>query len=486
MTAAQIRAMHEQAEARELELARDLMRTDAFIDFQPRCSPHLSRRPDLAPIFDIFERAYAAAHGRGRPVIALVSAPPQVGKTLAGQHCFAGWLARDPSQWLAFITYNTDLAETKSRDVRDFAKRAGVAIRTDSSAVSRWQTEAGGGLLARGRDGGITGQSALACIWLDDPYKDRIEAESAAISESIAETVSGVIMTRRHPFTSVVISHTRWTTNDVIATTRAKLAGRIEGLGVDLVDVNIPCVDEVTGEPLITFGGRDRAFYEQQRLLVTDHDWWSLFMGAPRAREGRMFRGTHYYDALPGRYSVSLGMDLAYSAKKSADWSVLVALARDLTGDPQRPPTFYVLDVLRMRCEIGEWVREAKRFAARWPGASIGMRTGGQESALLDVLRSTHGLLVEHEPTRGDKVQNALALADAWREGRVLLPQGAPWVGGLVGRALDFAGADTDEDDEIDAMVTAHKRSVSTAWMNDGGPLWRPAGSVAKARGGWM
>lgn len=487
-TAEQIEAQRRADEERVAELRRDLMRTDAFIDFQPRVSPHLERRPDLAPIFDVFERVYAAARGEAKPIIGLVSAPPQVGKTLAGQHCFAAMLARDPSMWLAFITYNTDLAETKSRDVRDLAKRAGVDIRTDSSAVSRWQTTSGGGLLARGRDGGITGQSGLACIWMDDPYANRAEAESLAISGGIAETLSGVIMTRRHPRTSVVLSHTRWTTTDVIATTKERLAGKIDAMGIDLVEVNLPCVS-LDGSPLITFGGRDRAFYDAQKLLVSEHDWWSLYMGAPRPREGKLFRGAHTYDALPGRRSITIGMDLAYSAKKSGDWSVAVVMCRDLDEprDGGRPRS-YVVHIERARCELGEWCERMKALQARFGGAPIYMRTGGQEAALLETARAAYGLHVTHEPTRGDKRQNALTCADDWRAGLVLVPSVAEWdVSGFLGRVLDFSGQSASEiDDEIDAMVTAHGRLTVSGWESVSGPVSAGAGRVAAARGGWL
>lgn len=467
--------------AAELRLAR----SEAFIDFQPRFVPGCERRPDLVPIFDVFERAYAAARGEGRPVIALVSSGPQVGKTLAGQAACAAWLARCPADELAFIAYNDDLAREKSRKIRDIAKAAGVAVRGDSSAVDRWQTTSGGGFLARGRNGGVTGRSGLSLIWVDDPYKDGLEAQSEAISRSIAETVSGVIFTRRHARTSVVISHTRWTTNDLIAQLDAKLRGRIEAHGVDLVNVSLPCVDADTGEPLITFGGRDRAFYEAQRLLVTDHDWWALYMGSPRPREGKLLRGVHTYDVRPGRYACAIGMDLAYSTRTTADWSVAVVLARELDVEPGQLPRFYVLEVLRRRCSFTEWLAEMRALQMRYLGAQVHMRTGGQEAALLETAQSM-GLSVRHEPTKGDKLVNARALEADWNHGRMLVPASATWdVSGYVSRALDFSGMSSAEvDDEIDATVTAHK-ALSDGVLTPGN-VGRAAGRVPAARGGWL
>lgn len=486
---AEAQRLIEQAEARVRELSIARGRRIPFLDFQPMFVPGCERRPDLAPVFDVFERAYQASRGNGRPIIALISAPPQVGKTLAGQASFGAWLARSPSDWLAYVTYQQPLAETKSRDIRDIALRAGVDVRTDSSAVNRWQTTSGGGLLARGITAGLTGQSGLAAIWVDDPYASRAEAESEAISASINETISGVVMTRRHPRTSVIVSHTRWTTSDLIASLEQRLRGRIEALGVDLVIVNLPCVD-LDGEPLITFGGRDRSFYEAQRLVTSEHDWWSLYMGAPRPREGKLFRGTHVYTERPGRYSTAIGMDLAYSAKKSSDWSVAVVLGRELDAPPGQRPRFFVLEVVRRRCSVAEWVEEMRALRSRYLGAELRMRTGGQEAALLDTIQAAHRLFVQHEPTRGDKLQNALTLSDDWNAGRVLVPASASWdVSGFLSRMLDFSGQGASEvDDEVDALVTAHRALVEGGgWaLSEGGPVGVPAGREAASRGGWL
>jgi hypothetical protein len=44
---------------------------------------------------------------------------------------------------------------------------------------------------------------------------------------------------------------------------------------------------------------------------------------------------------------------------------------------------------------------------------------------------------------------------DLWNAGRIVLPKGAGWVEGFRRRVLAFSGVDGDEDDEVDAMVSA-------------------------------
>lgn len=492
-SAADVDAMIAASQARVEELVRRLARERwSVLDYQHRIGqrvfgPGCQRRDDLAPIAAVWERVYQSACGEGPPVIALVSAPPQIGKTMLGQYAVARHITRQPSHRVALVTYGQDLANEKSREIRDIVRSAGVQLRDDSKAVDSWSTVQGGGLLARGRDGGMTGQSGLKAIWVCDPYKNRLEAESATISQRIADQLSATVMTRRHPETSVVVEHTRWATTDVIARLRDKLEP-LRSSGVDVIEVNLPSIDLATGKPLITFGGRDAAYYAAQRELVSEHDWWALYMGQPRAREGRLFRGAHLYDARPDRYAVAIGMDMAYTASKSADWSAAVVLARDLTTTGAHP-VFYVLDVERARCTVAEWASRMHALRTRYGGASIYMRTGGQEAALLDTMRVAHGLVVHHEPTRGDKRQNALVVSDDWNAGRVLLPSAeTTWAEGFLSRVLDFSGeAGGEVDDEIDALVTAHRAlTQGSAAMMEGGPVAVPAGRLPAARGGWL
>lgn len=489
MNAAEVERLTAESEAQARALRHRLARERwSVLDYQHRIGlrvfgPSCERRDDLAPIAAVWDRVYRSACGDAPPVIALVSAPPQVGKTMLGQYACARHITRRPDHRLGLITYGDDLAREKSREIRDVVREAGVELRGDSTAVDSWTTTHGGGFLARGRDGGLTGQSGLKAIWVCDPYKSRLEAESPVISQRIADQISATVMTRRHPETSVVVEHTRWSSRDVIA----QLAEKLEPLsraGVDVLEVNLPCVDD-DGEPLITFGGRDRAYYAAQRALVSEHDWHALYMGRPRPREGRLFQGVYTYEQGPGRYACAIGMDLAYTAKASSDWSVAVVLARDLDA-PE--PRYYVLHIERARCDVSEWAQRMRALRARFPTAPLHMRTGGQEAALLDTMRIAHGLSVTHEPTRGDKYMNALAAADDWKAGRVLVPASAAWdVSGFLGRVLDFSGQGGAEvDDEIDALVTAHKRLSAMGAATPGGPVTKSAGRVAAARGDWL
>lgn len=490
MSVDEVEDARRKAEARALEHRRRLARTDDVLTYQTRFDSRLSRREDLRELAQMWEAVEEAIHGKRKPIIALVSAPPQVGKTLLGQHACARIICRSPGTSLLFVTYAATLAEVKSREVRDMVRAAGVELRDDSKAVDLWQTRAGGSFIARGIDGGITGMSGVSCAYICDPYKNRAEAESAVIREHIASQVRSAVLTRRAPHTSIVIEHTRWTTNDLIAEMGEAI--RKAGLtsALDLVEVNLPAVDLVTGEPRITFGGRDRAFYDAQRVLVAEHDWWALYMGMPRAREGKLFKGLFTYDAPPRRMAVCIALDLAYTASQAADASCLMAVGRDLEAPRDQPPTLYVLDIERGHWAITETAQRIRDFQRRHGGAPMFARTGGQEAAIYEQLATHDRIHVTVTPTVGDKLTNATPASAAWNTGRVLVPaDDRPWTTPFAGRVLDFSGLRKGEkDDEIDCLATAHHELTVGAFgmAFATGEVAKGAGRLPAARGGWL
>src|SRR5207249_280996 len=93
---------------------------------------------------------------------------------------------------------------------------------------------------------------------------------------------------------------------------------------------------------------------------VGPYDWSSLYMGEPRPRGGSVFNGVHSYREedldLSQGFKVAIGLDFAYSAKTSADYSCAVVMMK--CGDK-----CYVLEVVRMQCEITEFVARVGRLS---------------------------------------------------------------------------------------------------------------------------
>ena len=410
-----------------------------LLDFVPAISPRWERPEHLLPIVNVFERALT------EPVRAVISVPPQFGKTEVIMHGLARHMARKP--WLrnAYATYGAQLSRKNSRRLRDLAVSAGVRLREDAQAVSEWMTADGGGLLATGVRLPLTGNPVDGILVIDDPHKDREDAESLLSRERIWDWYSSTALTRVHPTGSIIVCHTRWNDDDFIG----RLSKEVDEDGRLVWEIiNLPAIRE-DGSPL--WHQRPLKFLEQKRRSTSEYDWWSLYMGSPRPRGSSVFRGARFYDRLPVRYRIGKGVDLAYTAKTRADWSVCVVLLReDRPGDE---PLFYVVDIRRMQVEAPDFIRELESVDVSWPG-SWHWFCSTTEKGVAQVV-SSGNVFIEPEVATADKFVRAQPVSAAWNDGRVLVPRNAPWLKAFVDEIGSFSGVGDRRDDQVDALASA-------------------------------
>ena len=65
-----------------------------------------------------------------------------------------------------------------------------------------------------------------------------------------------------------------------------------------------------------------------------------------------------------------------------------------------------------------------------------------------------HGVQINVMNARYNKLVRAQKTIDLWNDGRILVPYGAEY-DGFLNRVAAFRGVEGDDDDEIDAMVSA-------------------------------
>jgi hypothetical protein len=247
----------------------------------PRITPAFRAPVHLAPLL-----ATVAAVERG-PVRACLSVPPRHSKTETVLHAIAWLLARHPDWTIGYVSYAADIARSKSRQARDYAARAGLSLRDDSAALHEWRTPEGGGLLATGVGGPLTGHGVRVLI-VDDPFKNREEADSALVREKVHAWFTSTAMTRVEPGGSVLVVHTRWHRDDLIG----RLSRDTE---TPWQVTNLPALDS-DGAALwpARWSADDLA---RRRAEVGEYDWASLYQGHPVAKKGRVYpafdRATH-------------------------------------------------------------------------------------------------------------------------------------------------------------------------------------------------
>ncbi len=366
-------------------------------------------------------------------------APPRHGKTELVLVAIALTLARHPDWTVAYVTYEQNIARSKSRKVRDYCAAMGLEFADDENRLAGWRLKQGGGLLAVGVGGPLTGQGVNLLI-VDDPYKNRKEAESDAHRQTIKDWWNDVATTRLEPGASAIVFHTRWVKDDLIG----HLHEQEPGIWTHLL---MPAVNN-NGEALWPQRWSIEALRKKQ-IAVGPYTWASLFQGDPQPRGQKVFRGVFYYTERPSEYTVGIGIDCAYTTNTRNDTSAAVVFALEhATGKG------YLLEVLSGHYEPAQWAEELLPLVDRYPGVTWRWHLSGTERSGVTYLVE-RGIPVEGVPAVTDKFTRAIPVSADWNAGKVMVPQGAAWVPSFLKVLHAFTGKKDKRDDDVDALSSA-------------------------------
>lgn len=154
---------------------------------------------------------------RGRLI---VSMPPRHGKSQTCSIWAPVWaLEKNPRNEVLLASYESDFAAKWSRQVRNVlqANQASLRTRIDqgSRSAKRWNTTVGGGMVATGARGSITGRGADLLI-IDDPHKNAEDSASVVRRQQVWDFYDTTARTRMSPGGSIIIIMTRWDEDDLV------------------------------------------------------------------------------------------------------------------------------------------------------------------------------------------------------------------------------------------------------------------------------
>lgn len=484
---------HERAELEDLLAAE--AEVEPAADFLARLVPTEPPPGHTRLLIDFFERA------RHEAIREAHSMPPRHGKTVTIMRCVAWWIATNPADTCAYVTYSSDQARSKSRIIRELVQRAGVTLMRGSSNLKEWRTEQGGGLIAEGAMGGLTGKGFQGVVVFDDPYKSLIDAASPRSRAKIQELFEAAITTRLEG-ASILVMHTRWDVNDLIGWLEKEKRWKvvnIEAIAPDVANDNLALPDPLgraPGEalwpevyPVAICSGPcgHNGHLDDIREQVGPYVWSALYCGRPPRRGGSVFGDPTQFQLatfqLDG-HRTGVGVDPAITASTSADYSVLMVGAMVGRGTDAR---LYILDVVRRQVELPDLVLLAMPLTEQWPGSPMFVEAVGGFKGVPQSIQRTDETVrkMEHErvlakwhedhpgeaangnapplppprvhvvpvyPTR-DKLLRAQPVAAAYLAGRVLVPTDAPWAAALIAELRAFTGVGDDHDDQVDALA---------------------------------
>lgn len=214
--------------------------------------------------------------------ILIIETPPQHGKSMTVTETLPSWyMGADPEAGVIIASYDSDFAERFCRRNKEKIRALGeelFGIRIGKvNRAEEFELEAHRGrFISRGIMAGITGNPASLII-IDDPVKNRMEADSETYRDRLWEEWQNSIKSRLCAGGKVIVIMTPWHEDD--------LAGRMLSLEKNCELLRLPVeagendpLGRAPGEPLCPELGKDRAWLEDFR-----HSYLNDARGGQRA-----------------------------------------------------------------------------------------------------------------------------------------------------------------------------------------------------------
>jgi predicted phage terminase large subunit-like protein len=218
----------------------------------------------------------------------MIFMPPRHGKSELASKRFPAWcLGRDPKRQIIAASYNSDLANDFGRNVRNLVAEPefgqvfpDVSLAPDSQAANRMNTNHKGAYVAAGVGTAVTGRGAHIAL-IDDPFKDREEADSERRRDLVWDWYRSTLYTRLMPGGAIVLIQTRWHEDD--------LAGRLLEHEADQWEVlELPAINKA-GEALWPEWYGLEAL-NRIKATIGPREWSALYQQQPQPDEGTYFQ----------------------------------------------------------------------------------------------------------------------------------------------------------------------------------------------------
>ena len=402
----------------------------------------------------------------------MVFMPPRHGKSeLVSRKLPAFIFGRNPDASIISTSYSADLAQRMNRDVQRIidskpyaelfpeTKLFGKNIRTVTGHALRNSdifeiVGHRGSYRGAGVGGGITGMGGDYII-IDDPIKNREEANSTTYREKLWEWYTSTLYTRQEKQGSILITLTRWHEDD--------LAGRLLELArkdrrADQWEMLLlPAVAGPGGSPQDVRQEGEALWTEKYPLseltkikaTVGIYDWSAMYQQRPQPAGGTIFRRewlNQTYKELPAGAIFIQSWDLPFKNSEASAKCAGIVMAR-------KGAQLFFVDVVNDKMNFTSSITAIKSMTAKHPKARAKVvEDKANGPAIIDYLGKTIPGMIPFNP-KGSKEDRALSVVPYFEAGNVLFPEFAPWKEDLIDDLTRFPGAAYK--DTVDATVQA-------------------------------
>ena len=289
---------------------------------------------------------------------------------------------------------------------------------------------------------------------IDDPFKDRADANSPTIREKTYDWYKSTAYTRLSDGGGVIILQTRWHIADLAGQLISKMHSDEKADQFKVIEYQaIAEHDEKhrkKGEALHP-ERYSLAKLEAIRQTLGAYEWAALYQQHPVPKEGATFKLDNFrrYDDknIPISFDRILGSwDMTFKDKKDNDFVVGQVWGK-------KGADFYLLDQVRGQWDFIKTLKVFIQLAEKWKrchGWLIEDKANG--SAIISTLKKHISGLKPINPTES-KIARAEAISIYIETGNVYIPENAPYIADLEDEIINFPAV--DHDDQIDCMTQA-------------------------------
>lgn len=272
----------------------------------------------------------------------IINVPPQHGKSKETSVIFPSWLlTRHPTKRVFQAGHTGDLSKGFSREAREVVTSDRYRhyfpdlINPRVNREGYWRTKLGGYYYATSVGGG-TGVPADILL-IDDPHRDRAEANSPAHRDRVWQWFTSTAMTRLAPDGIVIVIQTRWHRDDLAGRLQdSKRIRELEDAGFNDMKFEVLSLEALCENPAKDPLGRQMgealwpevrpvSWLKAQKIIIGNYEWNALYQQRPNPEGGNItdIRNIKIVprSKLPPGLKLNRGWDLAVSDKTLGDYS---------------------------------------------------------------------------------------------------------------------------------------------------------------------
>lgn len=433
--------------------------------------------------------------------LVMIGPPSSAKTTWNGVVYVARQVGRDPSTHIAYITYNDEVAQSRSVAIRDTVLTPEFQLVFPGAKRDKgkgWGEKEW--FLKRPNRGDPDPTLRAASLFgaylayhfdevvLDDPH-DPDDVVSKAMREKAWRRLEEVLFPRLRPEARMVVTGFRWAEDDV--------PGRCMEQGWHADDeCNGKCEDRSAqgGDPpsewhvvhiMATVEEEDEdggtvevSYWEEEwpikklqgiKVEIGASTYACQYQGLPAPEEGHIFKWFYEYDEIPMKniIGVAIGLDTAYTKEERSDYTAWAAWLYDDKPKPWK----YLVDGGQIKEEMPEAEKYAGMFALKMQRQypHLPVRVLVRQRVAIDRVAAQHlraqgiNAVGVPMPSGGGDIKQAIArlIAPEFEARRMLLPKNAgPWFDVWRHQHQMFPGG--AHDDFVETTLVVGKRLAGT------------------------